>query len=290
MYRHILEEFSMQHPEYISTRKAEFPAFLAETIGPPGRHAQPQHPYVLTGTITSNGYEIKPLAYDLRKRAPPPSSLVKKLPSIVDKVEYVSEDDWDSSALYDPVVVGLDPGLRSPATATILAHENPDVVAGMHIKSGPFKSITSKYHKDLNKAKARFAMGNITTAETSIVPISCPDMVPGQYLQVFAQLHRSVRARARSETQVFALMRRFYGSKTYKVKDWQRKVALRGEWDAAIDNLIEAAEQVARAQSPRQTPEAQLLLDVASADTAPFFEDDIGPEPDLIRNVTQWAE
>ncbi|KAF9944341.1 hypothetical protein BGZ72_002475, partial [Mortierella alpina] len=29
---------------------------------------------------------------------------------------------------------------------------------------------------------------------------------------------------------------------------------------------------------------------MASADTAPFFENDIGPEPDLTRNVTQWAE
>lgn len=103
-------------------------------------------------------------------------------------------------------------------------------------------------------------------------------MAQGEDLQVLARLYRSVRSRFKSQVQVFPLLSRLYGSKTYKVKDWQRKVARRGEWDAALDNLIEAAERVACEQPPRQSPEAQLLSDMAAADTAPSFDEDARPD------------
>ncbi|KAG0210751.1 hypothetical protein BGX28_009026 [Mortierella sp. GBA30] len=82
----------------------------------------------------------------------------------------------DNASMYDPVVVGIDPGLRAPAIATILTSGTPDVASRMSVKSGPFKSISSKYLDDVDRAKSRF---NVEAAEQSIQRIHYPAIVLG---------------------------------------------------------------------------------------------------------------
>ncbi|KAF9572636.1 hypothetical protein EC968_009628 [Mortierella alpina] len=277
-HRDVLENYDTRDPLYLATRKGPivagkatdglFGAFLRKTVGTPGNlQFQPTYPYVLTGTFTSNGYEIKPLVYDIRKREAPPAKFKKALDALPN-VPYLSVDDWDKTSMYEPVVVGIDPGLRSPATATVLGSLDLDVVSRMSIKSGVFKSISMKYNKDLEGAKVRFTdeeFTNIKTAERAIVPAQCQQMVAGQERSLFINFHRSIWYHVISKLKVLPLLRRFYGSKTFKVKLWQRGQAVKGEWDSALDNMIQAAENFATNQPPRPTPEAQLAVEVLTA-------------------------
>ncbi|KAF9281596.1 hypothetical protein BGZ68_006542 [Mortierella alpina] len=204
------------------------------------------------------------------------------------------QDDWDKASSYDPVVVGIDPGLRNPATATVLGSLDPAVVSRMSIKSGVFKSISIKYSKELEGAKTRFTDENATdikTAEGTVVPVHCPQLVQGQERAAFASLHKSVWHHVVSELKVLPLLRRFYGSKTFKVKLWQRGQALKGEWDSALDNLIQAAEDLAAKQPARLTPEAQMTVQMLT-EILPRSLDlaENEPESNLLSNVEQQEE
>ncbi|KAG0212273.1 hypothetical protein BGX28_006626 [Mortierella sp. GBA30] len=80
------------------------------------------------------------------------------------------------------------------------------------------------------------------------------------HLQVSATGHVA------SILRVEQLLRRFYASKTFKVKDWERKRALKGEWDPSVDRLNQGAEDVARCQAPKRTPEAVMVEDLEKID------------------------
>ncbi|KAF9954718.1 hypothetical protein BGZ72_004326 [Mortierella alpina] len=303
IHRNVLETYDTTDPLYAATRKGPmvagratdglFAAFLRTTIGTPGNlQFQPTYPYVLTGTITSNGYEIKPLAYDIRKREAPPAKFKRAL-NTLPTVPYVSANDWNEASMYEPVVVGIDPGLRSPATATILGSLDPDVVSRMSIKSGVFKSISTKYRKELERAKISFTdevFTDIKTAEGTIVPVQCEQLVQGQERRIFANMFKSVSRNVISKLRVLRLLRRFYGSKTFKVKLWQRGQASRGEWDAALDNMIQAAENIAVQQPPRPTPEGQLAVQLFYELPQLMDVSEDEPESSLVSSVGQYAE
>ncbi|KAF8943978.1 hypothetical protein BGZ46_006377, partial [Entomortierella lignicola] len=79
--------------------------------------------YVLTGTMVTNGYELKLLAYSLTKPKPPsnpvPNTTQFKLRSIL--TEFSHSAEVNAAFPQDHyIVAGIDPGIHSTATATIL--------------------------------------------------------------------------------------------------------------------------------------------------------------------------
>ncbi len=66
----------MHYFDYIYTRKDKSSKFQAESIELIAYRMQPRYSYILTGIIIFSADKIEPMTYDVRKRAPPPSSFV----------------------------------------------------------------------------------------------------------------------------------------------------------------------------------------------------------------------
>ena len=110
--------------------------------------------YVLTGTLMTNGHELRVLAYSLTTPKPPthpvPNTTRQKLPDVkailatVDQVRDVFPYNGEH------VVVGIDPGIHNTATATIMDSNEPNEVRNFSIPQSASAFCTKAYMKQLH--------------------------------------------------------------------------------------------------------------------------------------------
>ena len=199
--------------------------------------------YVLTGSISTNGHELKVLAHSLTRAAPSPSA--RKRPNTTRaklndvKTTLATKDDvkkvFQDQSSY--IVVGIDPGVKSTATCCILDSNNMDRPKNITISQGSHTFPTKKYLQGLEHAKGK---AGIHQLENTITAVECPSAEVGQQGAAWRQLQLSIQGHIRSVLQVQDRLRRFYLTKILKIKSYQRKQALSTVTNKGIDRVIAA--------------------------------------------------
>ncbi|KAF9939674.1 hypothetical protein BGZ65_009814 [Modicella reniformis] len=199
--------------------------------------------YVLTGSITTNGHELKVLAHSLTRAAPSPSA--RKRPNTTraklnDVKTMLATKDDIKEAFQDQssyMVVGIDPGIKSTATCCILDSDNMDRPKNITISQGSHAFSTRMYLQGLEHAKRK---AGIHQLENAITAVECPSAEVGQQGAAWRQLQLSIQGHIRSVLQVQDRLRRFYRTKIFKIKSYQRKQALSAVTNKGIDRVIAA--------------------------------------------------
>ncbi|KAK3825609.1 MAG: hypothetical protein J3Q66DRAFT_365362 [Benniella sp.] len=181
--------------------------------------------YVLTGSFSSNGYEIHVNASNLLREAPKASKKPNTTRSKLNDVLTIPPSESDHH-----VIVGIDPGIKSTATCCILDSANAARVENMTISQGSHTHVTKTYQKTLERAKKK--AGNIQDLEATILPIQGT---------TWAEVGDSIEQRILSRLEVHEPLRQFYGSDIFKMKAFHRKQALTATKNKGIDRVIAAA-------------------------------------------------
>ncbi|KAK3828153.1 MAG: hypothetical protein J3Q66DRAFT_8838 [Benniella sp.] len=181
--------------------------------------------YVLTGSFSSNGYEIHVNASNLLREAPKASKKPNTTRSKLNDVLTMPPSESDHY-----VIVGIDPGIKSTATCCILDSANTARVENMMISQGSHTHVTKTYQKTLERAKKK--AGDIQDLEATILPIQGT---------TWAEVGDSIEQRILSRLDVHELLRKFYGSDIFKMKAFHRKQALTATKNKGIDRVIAAA-------------------------------------------------
>ena len=181
--------------------------------------------YVLTGSFSSNGYEIHVNASNLLRQAPKASNKPNTTRS---KLNNVLTMPPSGSAHH--VIVGIDPGIKSTATCCILDTANAAKVDNITISQGSHTHVTKTYQKTLERAKKK--AGDIQDLESTILPIQGTTWV---------EIGASIEQRIISRLEVHESLREFYGSDIFKMKAFHRKQALTATKNKGIDRVIAAA-------------------------------------------------
>ncbi|KAK3825262.1 MAG: hypothetical protein J3Q66DRAFT_365065 [Benniella sp.] len=181
--------------------------------------------YVLTGSFSSNGYEIHVNASNLLREAPKASKKPNTTRSKLNDVLTMPPSESDRH-----VIVGIDPGVKSTATCCILDSANTARVENMTISQGSHTHVTKTYQKTLERAKKK--AGDIQDLEATILPIQGT---------TWAEVGASIEQRIVSRLEVHKSLRQFYGSDIFKMKAFHRKQALTATKNKGIDRVIAAA-------------------------------------------------
>lgn len=206
--------------------------------------------YVLTGTLVTNGYELKILAYSLTKKRPPkillPNTTHSKLKSILTELSTDRQVDTKLPNT-DYIVAGIDPGIRSTATATILRSSTLESTAiNMSISQGSQTFSSRQYLKELNKAKQKktFARNgqqqNVNHLEISILAVACRQAITNHQRSSWILLARSIKRHVISVARVQEDLRSFYGSFLFKMKTRHLKQAKQAVLNKGVNNLFNA--------------------------------------------------
>ncbi|KAF9370026.1 hypothetical protein BGX21_005718 [Mortierella sp. AD011] len=200
--------------------------------------------YVLTGTIVTNGYELKLMAYSLTESKPPPHPVPNttqfKLKSILTELSDSTQvDDMFPGDRY--VVTGIDPGIHNTATATVLDSDKTDGSAiNLSISQGSQTYSAKQYMKELNRAKQRKTFNDINQLEQSITPITCQQAGQVQ-TGSWRTLAASIRACVHSVIRVQGYLREFYGSYIFKMKSRHLKQAKMATLNRGVSKLLRTA-------------------------------------------------
>ncbi|KAI8595346.1 hypothetical protein EDD21DRAFT_391456 [Dissophora ornata] len=170
--------------------------------------------YVLTGTFVTNGHELRVLAHSLTVPKPPsyhvPNTTRRKLMDvkmILATEGQIQQEFPDQSSF---TVVGIDPGIRNTATATIISSDDENVMQNMSIPRSGDAFSTKVFQRGLQRAKQQrqFTVTlppnqggpsrmNVLQIEQLIQPIEC-DQAPAGQAQTWAPLSASVRTHVES--------------------------------------------------------------------------------------------
>jgi hypothetical protein len=121
--------------------------------------------YVLTGSFSTNGYELHVNASNLFREAPKPSKKPNTTRSKLDYVLTMPPSGSDQAH----IIVGIDPGIKSTATACIMSTANPAQVTNVTISQGAHSHVSKTYQKTLEGAKEK--AGDIRELEATIQTI-----------------------------------------------------------------------------------------------------------------------
>ncbi|KAF9207435.1 hypothetical protein BGZ49_000458, partial [Haplosporangium sp. Z 27] len=194
--------------------------------------------YVLTGTMVTNGYELKLLAYSLTKPKPPsnlvPNTTQFKLRSIL--TEFSHSAEVNAAFPQDHYVAGIDPGIHNTATATILDSDTSHHTAiTLAMSQGSQTYSARQYLKELSRTKQRkkFAIGN------QKLDVNQQD---GQNQTVtWTALAGSIVAHVQSVVGVQGYLRRFHGSCLFKMKARYLKQARLATLNKRVRKLLHSA-------------------------------------------------
>ncbi|KAG9071833.1 hypothetical protein KI688_006049 [Linnemannia hyalina] len=198
----------------------------------------------LTGTIQTNGHDLKALVIDVTQRKP-----FQDLPN----------QSRTTRMLLDDVEVALETRLMllaSTATAVIMDSRNPGVVKNMTISQGSLKESAKRLNrvtagmkrnaKVVHQLKRNDLSGTvmtITRLEAHIVPCKTPPMPSNgtrqQQHESWRTLQTSVENHVVSVIDVQEPLRKFYGSASYKIKKRNLKVAEYAIKHKGIDRIMQ---------------------------------------------------
>ena len=207
--------------------------------------------YVLTGTMVTNGYELKLLAYSLTKPKPVshaiPNTIRNKLKDILTELSDEGQVEYLFPNQDRYVVAGIDPGIHNTATATILASDTSHQSAiNLSISQGSQTYGTLQYQKELNNAKQKMSFAvegqqnDINALEQSIRPIICQQVTDSQTVP-WRALSASIIAHVMSVVSIQNHLREFYGSYIFKMKSRYLKQAKMAVLNKGVSKLLNTA-------------------------------------------------
>ncbi|KAF9952395.1 hypothetical protein BGZ72_006322 [Mortierella alpina] len=246
LQRTMLETNNADHKK----AREDFKAFVYDNIGTADtrrdliKDGRDWRRRVLTGSISTNGHELLVLAYSLSQKPPPKfkkkiaKTTRNKLPSLLDKFGTSQDKVGYFSGQRSQVIVGIDPGIKSTATACIIDFSNPDRPRNLTISQGSHTCITKAFNRGLERAKAKH---DVCSKERTIKPVECPVASVGQQLDCWIALQKSIKDHIKSFQVVQGPLRQFYGTQMFKIKSFHRKQALTATSNKGMDRLISAA-------------------------------------------------
>ncbi|KAF9555836.1 hypothetical protein EC968_008602 [Mortierella alpina] len=175
-----------------------------------------------TGTIVTNGHELQVLAYGLTKTRPPSTPAPNTTQAKLDDARQVyapGQPIEDMLPDLDYVIVGIDPGIFSMATATVIDTRTPEQLKNVTVSQGAQMHCTRTYVKGLHNAKRNATFD----------------------LQLLDELGESVLDHVHSVLLVQEQLRSFYTSPMFKIKSYHRKTALKATRNKAVDRIISAS-------------------------------------------------
>ena len=216
---------------------------------------------VLSGSISTNGHELKVLAYSITRPKPKPRSprlpqgkINKTQSKLPDVKEVLVTPDMVESQDLNPdayVVVGIDPGVHKTATATMVTSAQPDTHWNLSISQGSQCVTTKRYLKGLEQAKKKskhtMPSGqekNVCELESTIQPVEPQQANGSDLLPVWQSLRASIERHVISIMQVEEPLRKFYSSMMFKIKGHELKQAKTATSSKGIDRLLAKAEDL----------------------------------------------
>ncbi|KAG0241020.1 hypothetical protein B0O80DRAFT_489520 [Mortierella sp. GBAus27b] len=171
-----------------SVAKSDFQEFVFNQIGQPDERrlalneGSDWRRHVLTGTLMTNGHELKMLGYYLNKAAPPsgprraPNTTRGKLKDVRDALGSLEQVESVLGIQESYIIVGIDPGIKNTGTACII-DSNEGHPQNMSISQVSHKQVMKSYRSGLDHAKRKAGIQGI---ESQIKPIECPSTKTGE--------------------------------------------------------------------------------------------------------------
>ncbi|KAF9349653.1 hypothetical protein BGX34_001675 [Mortierella sp. NVP85] len=214
---------------------------------------------VISGSFSTNGHELQVLAYSITepKPRPRPKSLLgrtnqtrAKLPDVKEVLmtsEQVESQDLDPESY---VIVGIDPGVRKTATATMITSAHPDTYWNLSISQSSQRVASKRYLHGLQRAKkTTYPMSsslemNVCDLESTIQPVEPQQAKDSGLLPVWQSLRTSIEKHVISIMHVEEPLREFYSSMMFKIKGRELKQAKTATHRKGIDRLLAQAEDL----------------------------------------------
>ncbi|KAI8346430.1 hypothetical protein B0O80DRAFT_503485 [Mortierella sp. GBAus27b] len=177
-YDSIVQQCLDSKDKAYSVAKSDFQEFVSNQIGHPDEQRLALNDgtdwrrYVLAGTLMTNGHELKMSGYSL-KAAPPsdsrrvPNITRGKLKDVRDAIGNLDQVENVLGIQESYVIVGIDPGIKSTATACII-DSNEGHPQNMSISQGSHKQVIKSCRNGLDHAKRKAGVQGI---ESQIKPI-----------------------------------------------------------------------------------------------------------------------
>ncbi|KAG0324181.1 hypothetical protein BGZ99_002144, partial [Dissophora globulifera] len=215
--------------------------------------------YVLTGTLSTNGHELRVLAYSLTKPRPPaipgPNTTRRKLEDVMTlntQTSVMNVFPYNESF----TVVGIDPGIHNTATATIIKSENENIMDNLSIPRSADAFCIKAFQSGLSRIKGDWVAEvtlppghpegpgdeflTVSEMEQAITPVVCTQAPTGRR-QTWVNLSASIRAHVESVVSVQPGLRKFYSSRTFEMKRMHLKQARTATLDKGVTRLCHAA-------------------------------------------------
>jgi len=222
--------------------------------------------HVLTGTICTNGHEIKALAYSLLKHKPPTKHVAnttrQKLLDIRQELASVEQIQHEFPDQSEFRVTGIDPGICNTATATVIKSQTQHVMRNISIPGSASRHSIKVFNDGLERAKRHSKHTvtlpgqeprelNIQQIEQQIQPVVCAQAQGGQ-LAAWRAISSSIREHVLSVLIVQAPLRAFYTTTIFKIKSMHLKQAKTATLDRSVTKLCNAGGLAKKATEGRK--------------------------------------
>ncbi|KAG0304984.1 hypothetical protein BGZ98_004744 [Dissophora globulifera] len=229
--------------------------------------------YVLTGTLLTDGYQVKMHAYSLvhpwraseDRRQGSAACLTIPLTSTnrpgaassrtKSKMRYLSTVISTPEALRQAfgdqdghVVLAIDPGIKNTATAVIVDSHVPGQAWNLAFSKGSHTLNSRRFalmleHIKEEKHYGRDSMATVYDLESAIRPFQPNDHPENGLESRFSDLTKSYQEHVKSVFAVEKDLREFYGSRGLKVAKYRREQGEKAEVDRAIAGMLKATRE-----------------------------------------------
>lgn len=230
--------------------------------------------YALTGTLHTDGYQVKIHAYSLLhpwKASVDSSQAVAACPTVPltstnrqgaasysstkSKMQYLSAAIPNFKALRQVfgdqdshVVLAIDPGIKSTATAVIVDSHVPDKAWNLTFSKGSHTLNSRRHaqmleHQKKDKHYGGDGIASVYDLESAIRPFQTNDRPEHDLGLRFSDLTKSYQEHVESVFAVEKDLREFYGSKGLKVAKYRKEQGEKAEVDRAIEGMLKAARE-----------------------------------------------
>jgi len=204
----------------------------------------PGRQHILTGTIQTNGFEIRPLAYKLTQRKFYKSEKFKSGLPLTVQAGYLTKRlstlaEIQTAFEDKPVTVAaIDPGVVKTAQVCIIAEtadRTGSSITRISVPRTAQATATKLYLKELHRLKNAQQIGR---EENTITPLTVPAGTPFTWTSGRIALVAHIK----SSLAVYRTFRDFYASKKMKAMTWDRKRASKAELSRAVSSIVEAVQ------------------------------------------------
>ncbi|KAF8948831.1 hypothetical protein BGZ46_005291, partial [Entomortierella lignicola] len=293
--RTALENMDPKDPQYLVS-KLEFKNLIRQSLQRPEKYQeqidqselrQPRLKYVLSGNLSTNGYDLRVMGYKLteNKRSKPPT-MSPPVPTpntafpwstapMVQGCPYVSEQ-FDTQEKVDNLFrnknvqdgmrcIGIDPGIASTATATLVhsGYKNDNI--NLSILRGPRDDIDRRYRKQQSRLKIDAEITEIESRLLQRKPVevglsngdlevtiegdleitsNSHDATMPPFIKAIQEYESNLNAQLINVTKDASILQSFYGSSKFKKDKYDFQQALRHDIDKATNAILKMRKHV----------------------------------------------